>query len=115
MLSRFSLLIPLQTHKLSYSYCRATMGVSYASPTYYADRLCERAALYVKDLDNGSVPWHVPKLRNADRSFAHDAHVQGWFEELERRFYKNRDIPDVPAWARYAPWGSGVADTMFWM
>ncbi|KAF2028677.1 Piwi-domain-containing protein [Setomelanomma holmii] len=35
------------THHLCYTYCRATGGVSYATPTYYADRLCDRARLYL--------------------------------------------------------------------
>ncbi|KAF2024621.1 hypothetical protein EK21DRAFT_16371, partial [Setomelanomma holmii] len=30
------------THELCYTYVRAPCGVSYASPAYYADRLCER-------------------------------------------------------------------------
>ncbi|KAH8722724.1 Piwi domain-containing protein, partial [Phaeosphaeriaceae sp. PMI808] len=30
------------TQGLCYTYVRSTIGVSYASPTYYADRLCER-------------------------------------------------------------------------
>ncbi|KAF2122915.1 hypothetical protein BDV96DRAFT_656661 [Lophiotrema nucula] len=37
------------THKLSYTYCRSTCGVSYAPPAYYADRLCERARCYLRD------------------------------------------------------------------
>lgn len=37
-----STLTILQTHRLCYTYVRATMGVSYAPPAYYADRLCER-------------------------------------------------------------------------
>ncbi|KAI4671213.1 uncharacterized protein J4E88_009246 [Alternaria novae-zelandiae] len=37
------------THHLCYTYCRATTGVSYAAPTYYADRLCDRARLYLLD------------------------------------------------------------------
>jgi eukaryotic translation initiation factor 2C len=28
---------------------RATLGVSYASPAYYADRLCERGRAYLRD------------------------------------------------------------------
>ncbi|KAF2867614.1 hypothetical protein BDV95DRAFT_597829 [Massariosphaeria phaeospora] len=35
------------THRLCYSYVRAPGGVSYASPTYYADRLCERGRMYL--------------------------------------------------------------------
>ncbi|KAF1918354.1 ribonuclease H-like domain-containing protein [Ampelomyces quisqualis] len=37
------------THKLCYVYVRATMGVSYASPAYYADRLCDRGRCYIRD------------------------------------------------------------------
>ncbi|KAH7380394.1 Piwi domain-containing protein [Phaeosphaeria sp. MPI-PUGE-AT-0046c] len=37
------------THKLCYTYVRATMGVSYAPPAYYADRLCERGRCYLRD------------------------------------------------------------------
>ncbi|KAH7092068.1 Piwi domain-containing protein [Paraphoma chrysanthemicola] len=37
------------THKLCYAYARATAGVSYAPPSYYADRLCERGRCYLRD------------------------------------------------------------------
>ncbi|KAF2822264.1 hypothetical protein CC86DRAFT_425885 [Ophiobolus disseminans] len=37
------------THNLCHTYVRATMGVSYAAPAYYADRLCERARCYLCD------------------------------------------------------------------
>ncbi|KAF1849347.1 Piwi-domain-containing protein [Cucurbitaria berberidis CBS 394.84] len=36
------------THQLCYTYVRATMGVSYAPPAYYADRLCERGRCYLR-------------------------------------------------------------------
>lgn len=36
------------THKLCYTYVRATLGVSYAPPAYYADRLCERGRCYLR-------------------------------------------------------------------
>jgi eukaryotic translation initiation factor 2C len=38
-----------QTFNLCHTYVRATMGVSYAAPAYYADRLCERARCYLRD------------------------------------------------------------------
>jgi eukaryotic translation initiation factor 2C len=38
------------THELCYTYVRAPCGVSYASPAYYADRLCERGRIYLRDL-----------------------------------------------------------------
>ncbi|KAH7068121.1 ribonuclease H-like domain-containing protein [Paraphoma chrysanthemicola] len=37
------------THKLCYAYARATAGVSYAPPSSYADRLCERGRSYLRD------------------------------------------------------------------
>jgi hypothetical protein len=64
-----------QTHHLCYTYCRATGGISYAAPTYYAgkypspsrskdpwksqtdtlpDRLCDRARLYLPKTWTGS-------------------------------------------------------------
>jgi eukaryotic translation initiation factor 2C len=46
------------THKLCYTYVRATLGVSYAPPAYYADRLCERGRCYLR-------PWFAPD-RNSD-------------------------------------------------
>ena len=45
------------TYKLCYTYARATIGVSYAPPAYYADRLCERGRSYLRNYfspDKGS-------------------------------------------------------------
>ncbi|KAK3718502.1 hypothetical protein LTR37_005006 [Vermiconidia calcicola] len=36
------------THAFCYNYMRATKGVSYAGPAYYADRLCDRGAHYLR-------------------------------------------------------------------
>ncbi|KAF2644090.1 Piwi-domain-containing protein [Massarina eburnea CBS 473.64] len=44
--------LQMLTHKLCYTYVRATMGVSYAPPAYYADRLCERGRCYMRDWFN---------------------------------------------------------------
>ncbi|KAF2765419.1 stem cell self-renewal protein Piwi, partial [Teratosphaeria nubilosa] len=35
------------THAFCYNYTRATKGVSYVGPAYYADRLCERGSAYL--------------------------------------------------------------------
>ncbi|KAF2709989.1 Piwi-domain-containing protein [Pleomassaria siparia CBS 279.74] len=37
------------THELCFTYVRSTVGVSYAAPAYYADRLCERGRQYMRD------------------------------------------------------------------
>jgi hypothetical protein len=36
------------THTLCYIYARATMSVSYCSPAYYADRLCDRGRAWLR-------------------------------------------------------------------
>jgi eukaryotic translation initiation factor 2C len=36
------------THEICYTYARALCAVSYASPTYYADRLCDRGRMYIR-------------------------------------------------------------------
>lgn len=38
-----------QTHELCFTYVRTSGPVSYASPAYYADRLCERGRCYLRD------------------------------------------------------------------
>ncbi|KAF2030411.1 Piwi-domain-containing protein, partial [Setomelanomma holmii] len=39
--------------KLLYTYVRATCGISYAPPAYYADSLCECGCIYLQDLLTG--------------------------------------------------------------
>ncbi|KAK6429035.1 hypothetical protein LTR95_014820 [Oleoguttula sp. CCFEE 5521] len=41
------------THALCYVYARATRGVSYCSPAYYADRLCDRGRAWTTALPGG--------------------------------------------------------------
>lgn len=36
------------THSFCYAYSRATKGVSYCAPAYYADRLCDRGRAYLR-------------------------------------------------------------------
>ncbi|EMC99396.1 hypothetical protein BAUCODRAFT_65525 [Baudoinia panamericana UAMH 10762] len=36
------------THNFCYAYSRATKGVSYCAPAYYADRLCDRGRAYLR-------------------------------------------------------------------
>jgi len=43
-----------QTHRLCFTYARATCSVSYAPPAYYADRLCERGRSYLRDFFLGT-------------------------------------------------------------
>jgi eukaryotic translation initiation factor 2C len=65
------------THKLCYTYVRATLGVSYAPPAYYADRLCERGRCYLRQ-------WFAPDKNSS--------HYQNYLEQktaIEKRYKEN--------------------------
>ncbi|EMD90548.1 hypothetical protein COCC4DRAFT_127590 [Bipolaris maydis ATCC 48331] len=52
------------TYKLCYTYARATLGVSYPPPAYYADRLCDRGRAYLRN-------WFSPDRGSAEyKSYA---------------------------------------------
>ncbi|KAF2740263.1 hypothetical protein EJ04DRAFT_508252 [Polyplosphaeria fusca] len=76
-----SLELQLLTHNLCYTYVRATLGVSYASPAYYADRLCERGRCYVREWFNPS-----PDKRNE--------HKKRKDEMMDRRRKQRPPMPE---------------------
>ena len=82
------------TNALCYTFQHSTNAVSYVPPAYYADKLCERAALYLKPFFDG------------DRQFK---------EMAESEIAKKIDL----AWARgkqeHSPWNTWHNDKMFWM
>lgn len=95
-------------------------GVSYASPTYYADRLCERGRLYIRRFYNGDdaplaeelrrVRAHALEARRGrgrEADLGVDAEVRRVVEGRVRgEFYRGREGN---------PWVAGVGETMFWM
>ncbi|KAK4539623.1 hypothetical protein LTR36_010506 [Oleoguttula mirabilis] len=48
------------THTFCYAYAKATKGVSYCAPAYYADRLCDRGRSYLRQWLQGK-PRYGPK------------------------------------------------------
>ena len=61
-----------QTHELCFTYVRTTGAVSYASPAYYADRLCERGRCYLRDFfinTDGINPHQGKTLRQQLKDF----------------------------------------------
>ncbi|PZC92364.1 Piwi domain containing protein [Pyrenophora tritici-repentis] len=58
------------THRLCHTYVRTTLGVSYALPAYYADRLCERGRCYLREWynpDNNKRQEYNNQLRAVER------------------------------------------------
>ncbi|KAI7198315.1 hypothetical protein KC324_g3853, partial [Hortaea werneckii] len=57
------------THDFCYAYARATKGVSYCAPAYYADRLCNRGRCYLRHWvkcrqGNPNQPYRYIRRRN---------------------------------------------------
>ena len=58
------------TYALCCTFAHSTSAVSYVSPAYYADKLCERAALYMKPFYDGEQ--FTKNMKPADRKEAMD-------------------------------------------
>ncbi|KAJ4376169.1 hypothetical protein N0V83_001450 [Neocucurbitaria cava] len=82
------------TNWLCYTYVRATLPVGYAPPTYYADRLCDRARCYFSD-------YLKPQAGKRD------AGKRG-SELWDERWNDNGGNT-------HGPWDTKLNDTMFWM
>ncbi|KAK7615550.1 ribonuclease H-like domain-containing protein [Phyllosticta paracitricarpa] len=79
------------TQKICAIYVRAMMTVSYASPAYYADRLCERGRIYLREFYDGSPD-----------------HANMTAEQFTTRLNA--------VWNRHRnPWRDNLGGTMFWM
>ncbi|KAF1849346.1 Piwi-domain-containing protein [Cucurbitaria berberidis CBS 394.84] len=66
------------THNLCHTYVRATLGVSYASPAYYADRLCERGRCYLR-------AWYNPDNQHRGDYDTHRKKVEELVETERKR------------------------------
>lgn len=85
------------TYKLCYTYARATIGVSYAPPAYYADRLCDRGRAYLRDWFSPSKDSAHYKAYLASRKTVEDNKAQ----ELKDAKAKLPAVPPRPG--RNAP------------
>lgn len=85
------------TFLLCYMYQRAMCSVSYATPTYYADRLCERGRHYLREFFDGDIA-----VKNMSAEVR-----QKTLEEHWHRGDRNR--------VRANPWHPNLDGTMFWL
>ncbi|QDS76208.1 hypothetical protein FKW77_008392 [Venturia effusa] len=98
-------------HKLCFTYARSTTSVSYATPAYYADRLCARIRNYFHSyLSNRRTP-RAPTAAEANQAEAtYNDFVAEW--NAPGRVLRNGS----PAGnGRGNPWHMGLDDTTFWI
>lgn len=107
------------THQLCYSFARATKGVSYVSPAYIADRLCERGRVYLRGW-KPSDDFNEPKDENGNE-IKEEKDIKLWKQGKARAVAQsalwggryNDDPANGPI--RRNPWHTDLDDTMFWM
>lgn len=105
-------------------------GVSYVSPTYYADRLCERGRLYIrkfyngddadlrKKLDNAKIEVGEMNFDKADEKKELNKRIKKiTWDAIYKEFYNQPPNPDprYPGRTWKNPYAYGLRNTMFWM
>lgn len=106
---------PLQdlTNHLCYTYARSTTAVSYVTPAYYADHLCERGKQYLKDFFDGK-----QELKELGAAGTPD---EQWAEQMTalREMWNtggNAGMGDGDLGTNNGnPWSRKLNDTMFWI
>lgn len=109
------------THAFCYNYARATKGVSYAGPAYYADRLADRGTLYLRAYTKGK---SEPEILMSDAE--KDMSGQDGARAFERRVALH--VQGLKVWnprvddpvraggvRRVNPWHPRLDGSMFWL
>ncbi|SMY20631.1 unnamed protein product [Zymoseptoria tritici ST99CH_1A5] len=86
------------TNNFCYVFSHSTSAVSYAAPAYFADKLCERAMLYLYQFND-----NVPEISEMSEVLQQQQLKIAW----ERGQGKQS--------SRKNPWNSKMDDKMFWM
>lgn len=103
------------THALCYIYARATKGVSYCSPAYYADRLCDRGRAWLRGYLVGSMWIEKRPKENFDdfRNRARNEIDGGNYWRPSRS--NNTQGSQKYGQERKNPWHPNLDDIMFYL
>lgn len=107
------------THSFCYSYAKATKGVSYCAPAFYADRLCDCGRAYLRHWLLGKPGYRASRGRQAHET---------WEQYCD---FVKTEIHSSAYWRPYAqgaahpprkyglvrqnPWDAALDDTMFYL
>ena len=85
------------TNNLCFTYVRSTVPVSYAAPAYYADRLCDRGRLYLREFftkphtkEGMGRQGKLEQLKRKEEQRRKDARLRNWGQEWEGMGKKRR-------------------------
>lgn len=108
------------THQFCYTFGRATKDVSYASPAYIANRLCERGRVYLREWKEPSGS-KVNQPRNADgTSCSTENDITYWktrkaLEISRSESWGHYDDKGGSGQVRLKSWHPDLDNSMFWM
>jgi eukaryotic translation initiation factor 2C len=105
------------THAFCYNYARATKGVSYCGPAYYADRLCDRGRAYIRDWLIGREGYGPSRKQGSNENIdtfrdfvADELHNDEWYrldQNLSPKCRRERE--------RKNPWHPNLDNIMFYL
>lgn len=97
------------THGFCYNYARATRGVSYCAPAYYADRLCDRGRFYIRHwLTHGD-------NNHADRSRDKNETAEEFNDYVKDFLHDTSYYRPLQDTTRQNPWHANLDKTMFYL
>ncbi|KAI7155980.1 hypothetical protein KC349_g6588 [Hortaea werneckii] len=109
------------THMLCYAYARATKGVSYCAPAYYADKLCDRGRAYLRHYYMG-LPGCEPRAMRRAKSGpppeTYEQYIRSIRDDVrESPHYRPRRNLAPPQYGapRQNPWHENLDNTMFYL
>lgn len=102
------------THALCFNYARATRGVSYACPAYYADRLCDRGYHYLREWFDRDSTSFLPARQNGETDEAFKRRAAA---EIQNHVSWNprAGLPQDNAPPRINPWHENMDHVMFYL
>ena len=104
------------THAFCYTYAKATRGVSYCAPAYYADRLCDRGRAYLRDwLLNRGRERKLDRGRNEDMTTFKGRVMRHIYNSDYWRPHRNDATVDKYGNRRRNPWHPNLDDIMFYL
>jgi eukaryotic translation initiation factor 2C len=107
------------THSFCYTYARATKGVSYCAPAYYADRLCDRGRAWLRHFITNNTSGQPARARhtqlNPPESIAAYNDLMAQALSVDARYRPNGGDPQQYGGPRKNPWHQNLDGCMFYL
>ena len=109
------------THTFCYAYAKATRGVSYCAPAYYADRLCDRGRAYLRHYITNDANFQPrPQRHGGQQAETHEQYAEAIKDGIVnnphyRPYLTQHPVLQQAGGVRMNPWRPALDDTMFYL